>query len=119
MKAVDHPATKTAGLGYGILRALGAHERLSPRALDVIAAWSAEYGAANGRITPDPMNLRGQDFADRVGTTWGAHRASENANRYAGTARRPSYAEVYEAVWVRQEWPDLCRALAGRVESGI
>ena len=83
----------------------------------MLATLLADFGAAHGRITPDPMNLRGQDFADRVGTTWGAHRAAENASRYAGTARRPSYTEVYEAVWVRQEWPELCRALSGGVAS--
>jgi len=37
-------------------------------------------------------------LADRVGTTWEAHQAADNAACYPGTGRRPSYAQVYEAV---------------------
>lgn len=110
--ATKHPPTKTAGLGYAILRALGAHERLGPVSLDVVAKWSAEYGAAHGGVTPDTLNLNGQAFEDRVGRTWGAHRAAPNAACYpGGNAGRPSYAAIYHEVWVEQRWPDLCAAL--------
>lgn len=107
------------GLGYAILRALGAHERLGPVALDVVAKWSAEYGAAHGGVTPDTINLAGQAFEDRVGQTWGAHRAAPNAACYpGGNAGRPSCADVYREVWVEQKWPDLCRALGARYGPG-
>jgi len=109
---VNHPATKTSGLGYGILRALGAHERLPAAARDTVARWSAEFGAANGGVTPDTLNLKGQDFQDRIGTRWGAHRAADNAACYpGGRGGRPSYAAIYEQVWVEQRWPELCEAL--------
>lgn len=107
-------ATRRAGLGYAMLRALGAHERLSGTALSVIARWSAEYGASHGGVTPDPMNLRGQDFQQRVGPALGAAEAARNAACYpGGRGARPPYAEVFEDVWVRRRWPDLCEALAG------
>ena len=41
-------ATKRAGLGYAILRALGAHEHLSPVELATISKWSADGWAAAG-----------------------------------------------------------------------
>jgi hypothetical protein len=112
--ATKQPATKTAGLGYSILRALGAHERLGPVCLDVVAKWSAEYAAAHGGVTPDTMNLAGQAFEDRVGPAWGAHRAADNAACYpGGNAGRRGYAVIYREVWVEQRWPELCMALAG------
>lgn len=105
-------STRRAGLGYAILRALGAHERLPRAALAVVAAWSADYGATHGRVTPDPGDLTGQDFVDRVGTAWGADKAARNAASYpGGKAGRPSYAEVFHDVWVEQRWPPLCDAL--------
>lgn len=104
--------TKRAGLGYAILRALGAHERLSPVAMSTIAKWSAEYGAAHGGVTPDPRALRGQDFEQRVGRAWGADKAASNAARYpGGHGGRPSYARVFEDVWGDRLWPELCEAL--------
>ena len=114
VKVADHKPTNMAGLGYSILRALGAHERLPPGALETIKAWSADYGAAHGGITPDTMNLKGQDFDERIGRRWSAHKAAPNASRYpGGRSARPTYAEVYKAVWIEQRWPELCRALAG------
>jgi hypothetical protein len=108
-----HEFTNRAGLGYAILRALGTHERLSPIALATIAKWSAEYGAAHGGVTPDPMNLVGQDFVDRVGTKWSADKAARNASCYPGGREgRPSYASVFREVWVERRWPKLCDALA-------
>lgn len=110
-----HEATNRSGLGYAILRALGAHERLGPVALEVVSRWSAEYGAAHGGVTPDTLNLNGQAFEDRVGHAWGAHRAASNAANYpGGNGGRPSYAAIYHEVWVAQRWPDLCSALSGR-----
>ena len=110
-----HDATNRAGLGYAILRALGAHERLSPVALAEIGKWSAEYGAAHGGVTPDPMNLRGQDFVHRVGPTWSADDAAGNAASYpGGRGGRPSYATIFEEVWSRRQWPALCEALTPR-----
>lgn len=110
-----HDATNRAGLGYSILRALGAHERLGPPALDVVAKWSAEYGASHSDVTPDPRNLAGQAFEDRVGTAWGAHRAADNAACYpGGKASRPGYAAIYREVWIEQRWPELCAALSER-----
>jgi len=110
--AVQHPPTKSAGLGYSILRALGAHERLSKEELAIVAGWSADFGAVNGKVTPDPANLTGQDFVERVGRKWGAHRAAPNAACYpGGRGRRPGYASIYKQVWVEQRWPALCRAL--------
>ena len=111
--SAKHPATRTAGLDFATIRALGAHEGLSPAALDTVAAWSADFGARHGGLTPDPMKLAGQTFDDRVGTAWGAHRAAHNAACYpGGNAGRPSYAAIHQAVWVEQRWPELCRALS-------
>lgn len=110
----SHAETKRAGLGYAILRALGAHERLSPVALATIAKWSADFGATHGGVTPDPMDLRGQDFEQRVGTAWGADRAARNASCYpGGRGGRPGYASVFHEVWVARLWPELCDALSG------
>lgn len=108
-------ATKRAGLGYAILRALGAHERLSPVALATIAKWSADYGASHGGVTPDPMDLRGQDFEQRVGPAWGTDKAARNASCYPGGRQgRPGYTVVYHDVWVARRWPELCEALGAR-----
>jgi hypothetical protein len=109
----EHPDTNRAGLGYSILRALGAHERLGPAALEVVAKWSAKYGAEHGGVTPDALNLSGQAFESRVGPSWGAHRAAGNASCYPGGRQgRSSYGDVYREVWVEQRWPDLCVALS-------
>jgi hypothetical protein len=108
-------ATNRAGLGYAILRALGANERLSPIALAEIAKWSAEYGASHGGVTPDSMNLRGQDFVQRVGPAWSADDAAGNAASYpGGRGTRPSYAAIFHEVWTQRRWPNLCDALTPR-----
>ena len=107
-------STRSAGLGYGILRALGAHEGLSADALRVIGRWSAKYGAEHGGITPNPRDLRDHTFAQRVGPTCGAPRAAWNAACYPGGDRgQPRYSEIYHEVWVEQRWPELCDALSG------
>lgn len=109
----QHEPTSRAGLGYAILRALGVHERLGPVRIDLVAKWSAEYGAANGGVTPDTLNLAGQAFEDRVGPRWGAEKAAPNAACYPGGRQgRPSYADLYREVWLEQKWPELCKALA-------
>lgn len=109
----QHPDSNTAGLGYAILRALGAHEQLGHVALEAVAKWSATYGAEHGGVTPNTMNLAGQAFEDRVGPTWGAHRAAENASRYPGGRQgRPGYADIYREVWIEQQWPELCLGLS-------
>jgi hypothetical protein len=109
----QHPHTKRAGLGYAILRALGAHERTGSAALDVVAKWSAKYGQEHGDVTPDTANLTGQDFMSRVGSAWGADRAADNASRYPGGRKgRPGYQDIYRQVWIEQRWPELCAALS-------
>lgn len=96
------------------LSALRARERLFPTVLKAIANWSAGYGAAHGGVTPDPMDLRGQDFDHRVGSKWGADKAARNASCYpGGRSGRPSYSQIFHEVWVERRWPDLCEALAG------
>jgi len=105
--------TKSAGLGYAILRALGARESMSEAALQVVAKWSAKFGADHADVTPHPRHLKGQTFAERLGPKCGAPNAAANAACYPGGDRgQPSYAEVYRAVWVEQRWPELCAALA-------
>lgn len=111
----QHDATHRAGLGYAILRALGAHERLGPLTLDVVARWSADYGTAHGGVTPDAIQLSGQAFEDRVGRKWRADKAAPNAACYPGGRQgRPSYAAIYHEVWAEQRWPELCETLSGR-----
>ena len=109
-----HEPTRRAGLGFGILRALGASERLPRPALEVIARWSAEYGVAHGNVTPDPKTMPGKEFVDRLGPTFGADAAAPNASCYGGgKGGRTSYQRIFEDVWVHQRWPDLCKALSG------
>ena len=109
----EHPETNRAGLGYSILRALGAHERLSWTDLEVIATWSAEYGKTHN-VTPNKSYLRGRQFFERVGPRFSADKAAINACRYPGSRKgKPSYAAIFKEVWIDQRWPELCKALAG------
>lgn len=106
------PSTRGAGLGYAVLRALGAREDLSVDALHVIGRWSAKYGADHGSLTPNPRDLKDHSFAQRLSSLCGAPRAAKNAACYPGDRDRPRYSDVYGAVWVEQLWPELCRAIA-------
>lgn len=86
----------------------------SPHGRFARADWSAAFAAVNGNVTPDPINLTGQDFDERIGTRRGGDKAAGNAACYpGGRSGRPSYASVFEAVWVAQRWPELCDALSG------
>jgi hypothetical protein len=58
--------------------------RVTTAALATIATWSREYGRAHGGVTPDPDDLMGEEFMDRVGPEWGADKAAANAARYPG-----------------------------------
>lgn len=107
-------ATRRAGLGHAILRALGAHERLPRPALEVVARWSLDYGVSHGGVTPDAKTFPGREFLDRLGPSFGAHLAARNAASFGGgKGGKASYQRIFEDVWVHQHWPDLCRALAG------
>src|SRR5688572_21251106 len=110
----DHRETNRAGLGYGILRALGAHEKLSWNALAIIAKWSALYGATH-KVTPNEANLLAIPFHLRIGPRFSAPEAATNARCYPGRKNRPSYAVIYGEVWIKQSWPDLCKALSGEI----
>lgn len=107
-------ATRRAGLGYAILRPLGAHEHLPRAALAVVANWSADHGATRCGITPDAGDLMGQGYVDRVGTAWGADTAARNADPYpGGRSGRPSYADVFREVWIDRRWTELCDGIRG------
>ncbi len=114
----DHPETNRSGLGYGILRALGAHPDLSDGAQKIIADWSDTIAEQYGKITPHSANLRSVPFSKRVGPPFCSELAAENAACYPGKPklRKPSYRDLFIAVWVDQKWPQLCKALAGKVD---
>jgi len=50
--------TYRSGLGYAILRALGAHEGLSDNAINVLMEWSNAFSEGNSKITPHTYNLK-------------------------------------------------------------
>ena len=83
-------------------------------ALEVIAKWSAEYGKTH-HVTPNESNLRGRQFSERVGPRFSTDKGAMNARCYPGGPKgKPSYAAIYNEVWVDQRWPELCKALTGK-----
>lgn len=108
----DHPDTKRAGLGYGILKALGGHPELSEDAQKIIADWSDLICERYGGITPNSTSLISLSFSERLGLPFCSGLAAENAACYPGNSQRkkPSYRDIFVAVWVDQNWPHLCKA---------
>ena len=110
----SHEPTKRAGLGFALLRALGAHERMQKPALEAVARWSTEYGVSHGNVVPDAKAVGGREFVERLGPAYGADVAAGNASCFGGgKGGKPSYQRLFEEVWIHQRWPDLCRAIAG------
>jgi len=101
---------KSAGLGYTIMKALGARKELSPESMRIVRQWCREHCTEFPDVVPDERKLRAASFAERVVRP--SQEALKNAVCYPGGDTKTSYHELYQMIWINKQWPELCRALA-------
>jgi hypothetical protein len=101
---------KSAGLGYSIIKALGAKKGYSPASIKVIQNWCQKHCELYPDIVPDQRKLRNASFNDRLYRP--SQNALENAICYHSNSGKVSYLDIYKMIWIEQRWPELCRALA-------
>lgn len=106
-------ALKSAGLGYSILKALGARKGLSPSSMKAIQDWCKKFCDQYPDVVPDERRLTMASFDERLLRP--AKSALENAVRYPGAPGKPSYQELYHMVWIEQQWKELCHALSSKL----
>lgn len=106
-------ALKTAGLGYTIMKALGARKEHSRESIKIIQEWCRRCCEIYPDVIPDERKLKRASFEDRLIRP--PKSALDNAVRYPGLNGKPSYQELYQMVWIEPQWPDLCRALANKL----
>jgi len=101
---------KSAGLGYTLMKALGAHKGLSRDSIKIIQEWCKENREKYPHIVPDERKLKTASFDERLLRP--SKSALMNAVCYPGLrSGKPSYKELYKMVWIEQRWPGLCRAM--------
>ena len=103
-EAVCRPL-QSAGLGYTIMKALGAHRGLSRESINTIQVWCQRHCEQYPDVVPDERELVTASFEGRLFRP--GKIALENAVRYPGAPEKPSYLDMYQMVWVEQRWPEL------------
>lgn len=108
---VRHSQTNSVSIRYAALWALGARDTLSPESLTFLEELCSKYHSECS-LFPNPTGLETRSFALRLKD---CPEAAKNVICYPGNQSRhtPSYAELYQLVWIEQRWPDLCQVLSG------